>query len=58
MREKEEVGTRERERYYCCLEIILLSLGFTFGVDSISKEVVVFLLYGFLEENICVHCLF
>ena len=35
----------------------MLSLGFTFGVDSISEEVVGFLLYVFPEENICVHCL-
>ena len=31
--------------------------GFTFGVDSISEEVAGFLFYGFLKENICVHCL-
>ena len=31
--------------------------GFTFGAVSISKEVAVFFLYGFPEENLCVHCL-
>ena len=36
MSEREEVGIRERD--YCCREIILLFLGFNFGVDSISKE--------------------
>ena len=35
----------------------LTVLGFTFGVDSISKEVAGFLLYGFSEEKLCVHCL-
>ena len=37
MSEREEAGIRERDYYY--REIILLFLGFTFGVDSISKEV-------------------
>ena len=40
MSEGEEAGIRERD--YCCREIILLFLGFTFGVDSISEEVVGF----------------
>ena len=31
-------------------------LGFTFGADSISKEVVGFFFYGFPEENLCVYC--
>ena len=34
---------RDKERDYYCREIILLSLGFTFGADSISKEVAGFL---------------
>ena len=34
-----------------------MSLGFTFGVNSISEEVVGFSPYGFPKENICVHCL-
>ena len=33
---------QERERDYCHWEIILLFLGFIFGVDSISEEVVGF----------------
>ena len=37
---EEEAGTRERD--YCCRETILLFLGFTFGADSISEEVVRF----------------
>ena len=32
-------------------------LGFAFGVDFISEEVVGFYFYGFPEENIWVHCL-
>ena len=40
-----------RERDYCYREIILLFFGFTFGVDSISKEVVGFSPYGFPDEN-------
>ena len=48
---------QERERDYCYREIILLIWGFDFGVDSISEEVVGFLLYGFPEENLCVYCL-
>ena len=40
MSEREEAGIRERD--YCCQEIVLLFLGFTFGADSISKEVAVF----------------
>ena len=35
----------------------LTILGFTFGVDSISKEVGVFSIYGFPEEKNRVHCL-
>ena len=35
----------------------LTILGFTFGADSISDEVVGFLLYDFPEKNICVYCL-
>ena len=35
----------------------LTVLGFTFGVDSISEEVVGFSPYGFPEEKHCVHCL-
>ena len=35
----------------------LTVLGFTFGVDSISKEVAGFFLYGFLEKKHYVHCL-
>ena len=31
---------------------------FTFGVDSIFEEVAGdFILYGFLDENLCVYCL-
>ena len=37
MREK-KLGL-ERERDYCCQEIIFVSLGFTFGDDSIFEEV-------------------
>ena len=37
MSEIEEAGMRERD--YCCREIIFMFLGFTFGTDSISKEV-------------------
>ena len=37
MSEREEAGIRERVYYYW--EIILLFLGFTFSVDSISEEV-------------------
>ena len=37
MSEREEAGIRERD--YCYREIIFMFLGFTFGVDSISKEV-------------------
>ena len=55
MREK-EVGTRERETtaverssYYF--------LGFTFGDDSISEEVVGFSPIWFPQGKICVHCL-
>ena len=40
MSEREVVGIRERD--YCCQEIIFMFLGFTFGVDSISKEFVGF----------------
>ena len=40
MSEREVVGIRERD--YCCQEIILMFSGFTFGADSISKEVVGF----------------
>ena len=29
----------KRERDYCCREIIFMFSGFTFGADSISKEV-------------------
>ena len=32
----------EQERDYCCWEIIFMFSGFTFGVDSISEEVVGF----------------
>ena len=39
MSEREVVGTK---RDYCCREIIFMFLGFTFGVDSISEEVVGF----------------
>ena len=56
MRDKKKLG-QERERDYCYKEIILLFLGFTFGVDSISEEFADFLLYGFPEENNCVYCL-
>ena len=38
MREKEEVGTRERERLLL-LGDDLSVLGFTFGADSISEKV-------------------
>ena len=37
MRERRSWDKRERD--YCCREIIFVSLGFTFGVDSISEEV-------------------
>ena len=40
MSEREVVGIRERD--YCCREIIFMFSGFTFGVDSISEEVVGF----------------
>ena len=40
MSEREEVGIREK--YYCYQEIIFMFSGFTFGVDSISEEVVGF----------------
>ena len=36
MSEREEARIRERD--YCCQEIIFMFLGFTFGVESISKE--------------------
>ena len=49
MREREEAETRERE--YCCWEIILLFLGFTFGPDSIYEEVAGFSPLWFPEEN-------
>ena len=55
MSEREVVGIRERD--YCYREIILLFLGFTFGADSISEEVVGFLLYAFPDKNLCVYCL-
>ena len=35
----------------------LTVLGFTFGADSISKEVAGFSLYGFPKEKHRVHCL-
>ena len=40
MSEREEAWIREKDYYY--REIILLFLGFIFGVDSISEEVVGF----------------
>ena len=49
MSEREEAGIRERD--YCCREIILLFLGFTFGVDSIFEEVARFFLYGFPKDK-------
>ena len=45
MSKREEAGIRERDYY--CQEIILLFLGFTFGADSISEEVVGFSLLWF-----------
>ena len=38
MSEREEAGIRERDYY--CREIIFMFLGFSFGADSISEEVV------------------
>ena len=38
MRENKLLG-QERERDYCCWEIILLFWGFPFGADSILEEV-------------------
>ena len=55
MREKEEVGTRER--------LLLLRDHLTvFGVLRLVlilslRKLQGFLLYGFPEENLCVHCL-
>ena len=40
MSEREVVGIKERD--YCCREIIFMFSGLTFGVDSISEEVVGF----------------
>ena len=40
MSEREVAGIRERD--YCYWEIIFMFLGFTFGADSISEEVVGF----------------
>ena len=40
MSEREEARIRERD--YCCREIILMFLGFYFGVDSNSEVVVGF----------------
>ena len=46
------------ERETEAMEIIFMFLGFTFGVDSISEEVVgFFTIYGFPEDKHCVHCL-
>ena len=41
MSEREEAGIRERD--YCCREIIFMFSCFTFGDNSISKEVAGFL---------------
>ena len=49
MSEREEDGIRETD--YCCREIIFMFLGFTFGVDSISKEVARLSPLWFPEEN-------
>ena len=49
MSEREEAGIRERDYY--CREIIFMFLGFTFGVDYISKEVAGFPPYGFPKET-------
>ena len=56
MREKEEAETREREttavgRPYYYLWVLLLVM-----ILSLRK-LRGFILYGFLEENLCVHCL-
>ena len=51
VRMSEREVARIRERDYYCREIIFIFFGFTFGADSISEEVVGFLLYGFPEEN-------
>ena len=48
MSEREDTGIGERD--YCCWEIILLFLGFTFGADSISEEVAGFSPLWFPEE--------
>ena len=47
--EREVAGIRERD--YCYREIILLFLGFTFGADSISKEVAGFSPLWFPQGN-------
>ena len=40
MSERKDIGIKERDYY--CQEIIVMFSGFTFGVDSISEEVVAF----------------
>ena len=39
------------EREFSCWEIIFVSLGFTFGVDSISEEVLVLILSYYVEQS-------
>ena len=53
MSEREE--TRIRERDYYCREIIFMFSGFTFGVDSISKEVAGLspLMVSLREKKLC-----
>ena len=60
MSEREEAGIRERD--YCCQEIIFMFLGFNFGANSISEEVVGFSLVWFPQGKLfvslvsCVYC--
>ena len=55
MSEREEARIRESE--YCCQEIILLFWVLLSVLILSLRKLRGFLLYGFLEENICVYCL-
>ena len=55
MSEREEAGIRERD--YWCREIILLFWVLLLVLILSLRKLWGFLLYGFLEENICVYFL-
>ena len=56
-RMSERKESRIRERYYCYQEIILLFWVLLLVLILSLRKLRGFLLYGFLEENICVYCL-